>query len=55
VPDNVTEMAKTALKKSGKLTYDPAAYAAGYLEGIKVAKEIVVKAFEKFVEKGPKS
>jgi len=51
MPDNVTDMAKASLKKSGKLTYDPAAYSAGYLEGIRVAKELVLKAFEKFVEK----
>lgn len=54
MPDTIVEQARVTLKKSGKLNYDPAAYAAGYLAGVQAARETVVKALEKYVEKGAK-
>lgn len=55
MPDTVAEQAKVALKKSGKLNYDPAAYTAGYIAGIQAAREVMTKALEKYVEKGAKT
>lgn len=49
MPDIAAE-AKRALKKTGKLTYDPAAYTAGYLDGVKAAKAMVIEALEKYGE-----
>ena len=49
MPDTVAEMARKSLKKSGKLNFDPAAYTAGYAEGIRVASQVVREALEKFV------
>ena len=50
MPDAIVDAAKRALKKSGKLTLDPAAYTAGYVEGIKAAKAVVLEALEKYGE-----
>ena len=49
--DNVTELAKKALKRSGRLNVDPNAYALGFAEGVKAAVELVREALGKFVEK----
>lgn len=54
MPDSLADMAKAALKKSGKLTFDPAAFTAGYLAGVRDAKEVVVKALEKYTAKEEK-
>ena len=54
MPDTVADLAKKALKKSGKLNMDPAAYAAGYVAGIQAAREVVLAAFEKYTEKETK-
>jgi hypothetical protein len=48
MPDTIQDAAKKALKKSGKLNMDPAAYTAGYLEGVKAAKAVVLEALEKY-------
>ncbi len=48
--DTLADIAKKTLKKSGKLNMDPAAYTAGFLEGVKAAKAVVIEALEKYGE-----
>lgn len=31
-------------------TYDPAAYTAGYLDGVRAAKAVVIEALDKYME-----
>lgn len=50
MPDTAMEQAKKALKKTGKLTFDPAAYTAGFLDGVKAAKIVVIESLEKYME-----
>ena len=47
MPDTLAEMAKKTLKRSGKLTLDPAAYTAGFLAGYNAAEIVIIDALEK--------
>jgi hypothetical protein len=50
MPDTLADIAKKTLKKSGKLNMDPAAYTAGFLDGVKAANAAVIEALEKYTE-----